>query len=175
LHKEINIYLLNSKEITYESIGKMEFTQAWIMETLRLGAPTFRTFMREALDDHVIGDIKIKKGTLIDLSFFPNNYSEVYHDEPMKFNPERWLDPKSKSRLSMLKDPFCFVPFSCGPRICVGQHLAILETKVIFGLFVKKFEFKLDPEYKFAMATRFLYEPRDDLIFTLHKRVDLSK
>jgi len=44
-----------------------------------------------------------------------------------------------------LEDPFIFLPFSGGSRNCIGQHLGLVEIKIIIALFLKFFEFELNP------------------------------
>jgi len=170
LLKEIDEYLSDSQSITIDSVNKMEYMHAFIQETLRLGTPTFRTFLREALEDHKLDDITVKKGTFVCFSFFPNNYGEEYHDEPLKFDPKRWLDANSKTRQSIAKEAFTFIPFSAGSRNCIGQHLALIETKIVFGLFLKHFEYHLNPGYKLRMTIRFLYEPEMDIVYSIQKK-----
>jgi cytochrome P450 len=45
----------------------------------------------------------------------------VYFKDPEKFDPNRWLDINI-----LTKNPFIFIPFSSGPRNCIGQHMALI-------------------------------------------------
>jgi cytochrome P450 len=170
LLQEVKDILHDPMSITSEDINKMNVMQGYLNETLRLGAPTFRTFFREALEDHNLGDIKIKKGTLVALNFFPNNYSHVYHQDPLTFNPERWLETNSQSKISLTKDPFSFIPFSAGARNCIGKNLATQEVKLIIGLFIITFEAALDKDFELKMATRFLYEPDKEIVYHIQEK-----
>jgi len=120
--------------------------------------------------DHELCGLKIKKGTLIAREVPPNNFSEHYHEKPFEFDPERWLDANSRTRKNLALDPHIFVPFSSGPRNCIGQHMALMEAKIIVGLFVKRFDFKLRDGYKMKLVTNFMYEPEEDLIYQLTAR-----
>ena len=51
-----------------------------------------------------------------------NGLTEAYFENAFEWNPDRWLNP------NCLKDAYSFIPFSSGPRNCIGQHLAIIET-----------------------------------------------
>lgn len=53
--------------------------------------------------------------------------------EPMKFDPSRFLRDDGKDH----DDPFAFLPFIQGPRNCLGQHLALLEARLVLGTIIK--------------------------------------
>ncbi|PRQ57145.1 putative unspecific monooxygenase [Rosa chinensis] len=59
------------------------------------------------------------------------------------------------------------MPFGLGPRICVGQHLAITELKVILSLILSKFCFSLSPAYQHSPAYNLLTEPEHDVILRM--------
>lgn len=167
--EEVDKFFADPSKITLDSLNEMDFMTAFIKETSRLGTPSASYVDRIALVDHNLADLKIKKGTLVNLNSVFNNFNPIYHDDATEFKPERWLT-ESKTMESVKKEPYVFIPFSSGPRNCIGQHLATAEMKIIFSLFVKKFDFSLKPDYKLRMIQRIMYEPYDRLIFTLTPR-----
>jgi cytochrome P450 len=50
---------------------------------------------------------------------------DLWGEDADDFNPERWLDEQRVMELT--KDPFKFLPFNAGPRICLGQ-VSIMVT-----------------------------------------------
>ena len=48
---------------------------------------------------------------------------EEMYDEPLKFAPERWFQPRN-----LKKTPFEYPVFQAGPRTCLGQHMVSLPT-----------------------------------------------
>jgi hypothetical protein len=87
--------LLNNPLILETAKKDDEFLRAVIMESLRLHPPvTFAT--GELLEDEVIGDIKVKKGTTIKASLYHAlRTDENVFPEPSRFNPSRWIGPQA--------------------------------------------------------------------------------
>lgn len=60
-----------------------------------------------------------------------------YFSNPDKFDPERFnADNVNNAKV----DPFAFVPFSAGPRNCIGQKFAMLEMKSTISKVLRHFE-----------------------------------
>lgn len=51
---------------------------------------------------------------------------DLWGKDALEYKPERWLDPASVK--AMTSDPFKFIPFNAGPRICLGQNFAYNEA-----------------------------------------------
>jgi len=146
---------------TNETLQKMDQLHAFLKETLRVSSPAPGVTFRVAKADHKLLDLDIKKGTVVRTDFYALFMDEKNFKNAAEFDPNRWNDPKLKL------DSFAFTPFSAGPRNCIGQHLAILESKLIISEFLERFEFKLKDGYNLKMTSRFLYEPVDPVVFEL--------
>mmetsp|Transcript_24709 Transcript_24709/g.21880 ORF Transcript_24709/g.21880 Transcript_24709/m.21880 type:complete len:185 (+) Transcript_24709:862-1416(+) len=145
---EVNQHIKSDDDLNTENLGKMNYLSAVIKETLRVATPAPTLFDRTACEDVTIGDLKIKKGTNVSIALATLNFSPEYHDEPEKFDPERWLNPDSKTNQTTSKNPYVFTPFSAGGRNCIGQHLAMMETKIILSMFLKRFDYEMaDKDY----------------------------
>jgi len=92
------------------------------------------------------------------------NFHPKYYDDPEKFNPNRWIGSDAPTKKL---DSFVFTPFSAGPRNCLGQHLAMIETKIILIKLLQKFDFKLCENYKMKWGFKGLYEPVDPILLDL--------
>jgi len=159
--EEIQMHYKPEEEVTQDVLNKLEFTLGVLKESLRMQTPVAAIFTRQAAKDHNLGEIQIKKGTLVSLDYFYNNFNPAYFDDVDDFKPERWLD-KTKSL-----DSYAFTPFSGGPRNCIGQHLALNESKIILAEFLTMFDFKLQDDYKLKMSSTFLYEPMEPILVNL--------
>jgi len=161
VRKEVDEIYNREEPVTPNIIHEMQFTHVFLKEVLRLYPPSAGLIPRIALVDHTLDGIEIKKGALIKPSFMYIHFNPKYYSEPLRFYPERWLDK------SVLQEPFSYLPFAAGPRNCIGQHFAMIESKIILAEFLKKFNFELSEDYKLRMTIGFLHEPLDPLVMKL--------
>jgi benzoate 4-monooxygenase len=64
------------------------------------------------------------------------------YPEPEKFNPCRWLDKDNAIQLNALKN--YNIPFSTGPRACLGRHIAIVELQILIASLVQRFDMEFE-------------------------------
>ena len=106
----------------------------------------------------------MKKGWFVVIDNFINRGSEKYIDDPLIFNYHRWLDKKNPFKND---NGYCNIPFSGGARNCIGQHLALLEIKVIVIKMLLKYELKLKEPLKWNMKFVYQYFPDNIIEFKL--------
>ncbi|KAK9727370.1 Cytochrome P450 4V2 [Basidiobolus ranarum] len=105
---------------------RLNYFNSCINETLRLYPPV--TALSRHLDApyQLHGtDILIPKGFDIQCDIYNTQRNPEYWSDPDSFIPERW-DEKNESR-----HPSAYVPFSAGPRICIGKGFFLQESSVI--------------------------------------------
>jgi len=166
--------LFRHEEKTTELVSKMENFTAFVKETLRYYPPAPSILMRVAKHDVMINDLKIKKKTILATHFMANHFNPKYFNNPQEFNPTRWL-PGDKSEEGWKKEPFAYLPFSSGPRNCIGQHLAQLEAKLTIASILKNYRVSIDKDFKLDMSMGegfLLYLPERPIPFILTPRKD---
>jgi len=159
--QEADKFYKNGKNLTLEDLQKMDFIMAFLKETLRIANPAPLIFPREALQDHYLEDVKIEKGTTVTVGIIGNHFSDDFFEDPDRFYPERWLDNSAP------KDVYAYIPFSGGARNCIGQHLSLIEARIIVAEFIKRYNFTLKEGYKLRMTVRFMHEPEEELKLNL--------
>lgn len=136
-----------------------------IHETLRL-FPVAASVVREALEDITFKDITIPKGInlRIPVAMLHRQY-DLWGPDAHKFNPERF----AHGIAGACKTPQAYMPFGVGSRVCVGQHFAMTELKVILSLILSKFCLSLSPAYRHSPTFRLVISPEHGVIIRLRK------
>jgi cytochrome P450 family 4 len=85
---------------------------------------------------------------------------------PCEFIPERFeLD-----NLTNL-NPFAFMPFSAGPRNCIGQKFAMLEMKSTVSKVLRHFEIEIEPGFELALKPEIVLKPLNGVKLRLKSRI----
>ena len=117
-------------------IKSLKYLECVIKEGLRLHPPvTF--YARDLQKDAMIQGKVIPKGTMVIVDTFSLHSNPEYWDDPLVFKPERFLNDAFSKR-----NPYCYVPFSAGPRNCVGQRFAMLESKITIYNILRDFNIR---------------------------------
>ncbi|KXJ05794.1 cholesterol 24-hydroxylase, partial [Exaiptasia diaphana] len=96
------------------------------------------------------------------ISIFASHRSPAHFEDPEKFNPDRW-SPENAEKIPH----FAYLPFSTGPRNCIGQVFAQFEAKVVMARFLKTFDVRLCPGQTRAIKQEGTISPRDGAVCTL--------
>ncbi|KAH9396368.1 hypothetical protein TYRP_019771 [Tyrophagus putrescentiae] len=124
------------KPLTFTELQKLPYLDAVVSETLRLYCPALQV-PREAGVDYPIPEynLVVEKGTFIMLDIFHNHTSEKYWPQAEKFDPERFMGENREKIV-----PYTFLPFSSGPRQCIGMRLSLMETKLGVARILDRYE-----------------------------------
>ena len=118
-----------------EQLQKMTYLNAVLNESMRLYPPAWITD-RQNLEDDSLGLFKIKKDTLIGVSFYELHRNPKYWNDPDEFIPERFLGEQRKESMKY------FYPFGAGPRMCIGTGFAIYEMCLTISQIIKMYFIK---------------------------------
>lgn len=136
-----------------------------IYETLRLYAPAM-IVIRRALEDVKFKNLHIPKGCNIQLPIsILHRLPETWGKDSNEFNPQRFANGVSGA----CKSAQAYMPFGIGPRVCAGQHFAMVELKVVLSLILSQFSFSLSPDYQHAPERRLVLEPGCGVILQITK------
>jgi cytochrome P450 len=102
----------------------LPWTRAVIEEAMRLFPPA-PTLARRALGPDVIGGQAIEAGAAIVISPWLLHRHETLWEDPAEFRPERFLPANRKA-----VDRYAYIPFSAGPRVCIGAAFAMQEAMI---------------------------------------------
>ncbi|KAG8229720.1 hypothetical protein J437_LFUL007895 [Ladona fulva] len=139
-------------EVTYQGLAEMRLMDRVLNETMRK-YPSLPMLFRECTKEFIIppatGDAKrwkaetvnggtlIEVGTKIHIPLAGLNYDSQYFPDPERFDPDRFSDEAIKSR-----QPYVFLPFGEGPRICIGMRYGMMQSAVALAYLVYHFKFR---------------------------------
>lgn len=120
--------------ITLEDFKSMHFTRAVIYETMRL-AVVVNGLLRKTTQDVELNGFVIPKGWKIYVYIRETNHSDSLYEDPLAFNPWRWLE----SNIEYQKH---FLLFGAGCRLCPGKESGVAEISTFLHYLVTRYRWK---------------------------------
>jgi cytochrome P450 len=142
---EINeIFSGDDVETTVENLGKLQYMERVIKETLRL-APVGPVIFREARKDFEIEPgLVIPKGVVFILHIYClHRQRRIWGERADEFDPDNFLPERVAQR-----HPASFIPFSFGKRNCIGARYAMLSMKTILLRLLQRYKFTTELKYE---------------------------
>ncbi|PVH95604.1 cytochrome P450 [Periconia macrospinosa] len=142
LTKEIRTAFSSLDDINLVNITQLEYLNACIDEGLRIYPPVAIGLPRSVPEGGAkVGGMWLPGGTAVALSQYAAYHSERNFKDPESFVPERWM-PEGKEEYGS-DDSHVFVPFSFGPRNCLGRNLAYHEMRFVLASVLLNFDLEL--------------------------------
>ncbi|XP_051155958.1 cytochrome P450 4C1-like [Leptopilina boulardi] len=137
IHEELDAVFGDSKEpATMQQIAELTYLERVIKENLRL-YPSVPVIGRLLTEDTELDGYTIPKGANIGISIFSVHRDPETWPNPMKFDPDRFLPENCRNR-----NPYAYIPFSAGPRNCIGLRFAMAEQKIVLTSILRKWRIK---------------------------------
>uniref|UniRef100_A0A182QPH3 Cytochrome P450 n=1 Tax=Anopheles farauti TaxID=69004 RepID=A0A182QPH3_9DIPT len=118
---------------TLAELGEMRYLECCIKESLRL-FPSIPMLSRTLATSVDIDGHHIPSGTNAVIMVYQLHRDPQYFPNPEKFNPDRFLPENGSNR-----HPYSYIPFSAGPRNCIGQKFGALEEKAVISAVVRNY------------------------------------
>jgi len=152
---EDELVAVDMSAMTLDDIkNQLPYLNKVLNEALRLYPPV-PVFAREVMQDFMIDDIPVRKGTVVMVApLVTHQREDVAGPNPKIFNPNRWNEAENPN----LYAPSAFIPFGDGARACVGKDFAFLEAAIAITTLVNKFNFRL--QTKPGQNSEYLFETR---------------
>ncbi len=145
--------VLGGRPPTYDDLPRLPVTLAILEEALRLYPPA-HTIARQADRDVEIGGVPIPKGAIVTVSVVAMQRRAAYWDDPLAFRLERFLGGDRKARR------LGYLPFGAGPRVCIGNHFALVEAQLILAAWAQRFHFRLAQPAPVALEPLMTLRPK---------------
>jgi cytochrome P450 len=164
---EIKNVLGDDRMPTYEDLKtNLTYCNAIISEVLRLYPPIPLVGRWTKGPVTLSCGVSVPINTLCLMPIWWINRSAHHFDEPLKFRPERFLERDSKEI-----HRYAYIPFSGGPRDCVGRRFAMMELVAIFSIVIRKVKFAPKQGYELIpVPTGVAQKPKHGMPLWISKR-----
>ncbi len=163
LHAELD-EVLGGRAPTLEDLPRLPYTGNVITESLRLYPPAWG-LARVAVENHELAGYPVKKGMGVAMAQWVVHRDTRWFDAPEEFRPERWEGDFIK-RIPR----FAYFPFGGGPRQCIGNSFALMETTLILATVAQKYRLCLVPDHPVVPLASITLRPRYGVRVMLESR-----
>ncbi|XP_076045202.1 putative cytochrome P450 49a1 [Oratosquilla oratoria] len=155
-----------SVTMTSKHLAQMSYMKAFVKETLRM-FPVGIMLARLLEEDAVLGGYHVPRGWLA-LCYMKDIYmDEKYFPRAKEFLPERWMRDSGFTPTN----PFAFLPFSHGTRMCLGRRIAEQEVYTLLSRILQRYRISYNyPDLE--VVTKVTLTPHSPLTFTFEDRND---
>jgi cytochrome P450 len=130
--------VLAGREPSFADLPKLVYTRQVIDEVLRLRPPA-SMLGRNAVTEDAIGGFHVGPGQGVLLFLWAAHRHPDHWEDPLRFSPDRFTPAANKAR------HMCsYLPFSAGPRSCIGNSFALFEAQVLLAQLISRFDFQFE-------------------------------
>ncbi|KAL5017474.1 hypothetical protein ScPMuIL_007063 [Solemya velum] len=143
VQKEIDsiMYGRDSDDVLWEDLSEFHYLTMCTKEAMRLHTPV-PFIQRQTTQNLDIDGKSVPVGTTITILIYNVHHNPFLWEDSMEYRPERF-SPENIDK----QDPYAFIPFSAGPRNCIGQNFAMHEIKTILVRTLRRFTLVLDKNH----------------------------
>ncbi|CAN7975174.1 unnamed protein product [Ixodes persulcatus] len=167
IHDELDSIFWDDTErhVCHEDMKEMRYLECALKESQRIYS-TVPFYSRLCEEPFELGGTILPKGTVIKIAnYFLHRDPEVF-PKPEEFRPERFLPENSKGR-----HPFAYVPFSAGPRNCIGQKFSLSVVKIVVANILRRNKLQsLDHRDQVLLIAEMVLRPKNGLRIKLIPR-----
>ncbi|MFV2059927.1 MAG: cytochrome P450 [Gammaproteobacteria bacterium] len=140
VHQEVDASVNVGKFPEFDELDKLPYIKQVVEEALRYYPPVWM-FSRKAINDDTLGDYFVPAGTDIFIApYFLHRHPDYWADAET-FDPERFTEAAVKKQHKN-----AYIPFSAGPRRCIGDFFATIEMQIHIGLMARSFKLEYIPD-----------------------------
>jgi cytochrome P450 len=145
--------VLAGRHPTADNLPQLELTRRCVQEAMRLYPPLWGS-ARQALAPDRIGGFDIPTGAYVSLVPWMTHLDERFWPDPKRYDPDRFLPDAVAAR-----PRFAYVPFSGGPRQCIGNEFALMEAAVAVSMMVQRYRVDLATDKPIDVAAAITLRP----------------
>jgi cytochrome P450 len=156
--------VLGDRPPGYADLANLPYLRMVIDESMRLYPPAWG-FSRQAMDDDRLGGFRLPRGWLAFVIPYVLHRLPAYWPDPERFDPERFSPERSADR-----PKFAYIPFGAGPRQCIGNQFALIETQLSVATFAQSYRLHLRPGHRADAWPLITLRPRFGMPMIVERR-----
>ena len=129
--------VLGGRDPNLDDISKLVYVRQVVDETLRVRPPA-PMIARNAVNDDILGGYHVASGEVVLPFIWGVHRHRDFWREPDRFDPERFAGGTGK-----LRHKWSYLPFSGGPRVCIGNAFSLTETVVLLAQMLGRFDIQV--------------------------------
>ena len=156
--------VLGGRPPTISDLPDLPYAERIVKESMRLYPPAW-VVGREATAECEVGGYQMAAGTTALMSQWVMHRDPRYHEDPQRFDPDRWI-----AGYEEVLPRFAYFPFGGGPRQCIGASFAMTEARLILATVAQRFEMELAPGQRVEPYPSITLRPKKGIRMTLVER-----
>jgi cytochrome P450 len=155
------IAALGGRTPTIEDLPRLSYARRVVEEAMRLYPPVWG-FFRQALGPDRLGEHSVPKGAVVLISPYVTHRHPRFWDDPERFDPDRFTPERVRER-----PRFAYLPFSGGPRLCIGNEFALMEAQLAVAMTMQRYRLQLAPGAQPEPESKITLRPRGGMMMTV--------
>lgn len=165
LHAEL-AQVLGGRTPEFADLPQLPYTRAVFEEAMRLYPPA-PVIPRAVLEDTEVGGYPLRKGERVMVSAYQIHRHRDFWPDAERFDPLRFLPSKQDEQ----RHRCAYLPFGVGPRVCIGNHFALMEGQLLLAQIAQRYQLDLWPGHPIAKEVAVTMRPRFGMRMTLTPRI----
>jgi cytochrome P450 len=155
---------MGEREPSFADLKRLKLTRDVFREALRL-YPSFGYIARSCAHDEAMRDKSVKAGSTVAVAPWLIHRHRTHWERPDIFDPDRFRTESGKASLRT-----AYLPFSLGPRVCLGAAFAMQEAVLILACLARRYRFEALAEHVPKPVGRLTIRSENGIKLRLHRR-----
>ncbi|HEX2151436.1 MAG TPA: cytochrome P450 [Stellaceae bacterium] len=158
--------VLGGRAPTIEDLPQLPYALQVFKEAMRLYPPVYAVG-RQPLADFQLGEYLLPRGGTLILNIYAIHRRPDLYPNPERFDPDRFEQGREKNL-----PRHAYLPFGAGPRVCIGNHFALMEGQLLLALLAQYVTFELtNPDAAPVPDPLITLRTRHGIRMRVHRRI----
>jgi len=137
MQREVD-HVVGRRDPRFSDFAELQYVRQVIDETLRLRPPV-PMVARDVVDHDAIHGYEVYAGEIAIPFIWATHRHPDFWADPLQFDPDRFEGQRATRHSS-----WSYVPFSAGPRACLGDMFSLVQTVLLLAQLLQRFELQIE-------------------------------